>query len=593
MKPGTSAVEAAIGKAAGLARSGHLREAIDLLQHDRAAMAHPAGCNVLGMLLMQAGATGPALGAFDRAVALAPAFADAHSNRGVALQQFGRLEEALAAFRAALRVQPDHLNALVNAGSVLKLLGRNDEAVRAFDRALSLKPDLAEAALKRAYVHMERRDHEAALGDFEQVLRCEPGRGEAALGRVSALTALRRFDEALAGIDGILAARPADADAAAVRGQILIDLERPADALDLAEGLLGRGPGGSKAELVRATALWRLGRRDDAIAAGAAAAERYPADLQIRQALSQYYLATGDFARGWEAYEFRADATEHRQDSIERQAPRWAGEDLAGKAILVFTEQGIGDTIQFARFLIGLSERGARVKALVQPALERLARTLPAPVEWFDRVSQVGRFDFQIPLLGLPRVFRTGLDSIPANVPYLAPEPERVAAWRERIGDDGFRIGVVWQGNPRYGLDHRRSVPLNHFAPLAVLPGTRLYSLQAVHGLDQLDHLPDGMTVEQLGETITANPDGISEIAAVMMALDLVVSSDTALAHLAGALGRPVWVALNDDPDWRWMFDRADSPWYPTTRLFRQRVRGDWVGVFKEMADALRKRAGT
>ena len=176
--------------------------------------------------------------------------------------------------------------------------------------------------------------------------------------------------------------------------------------------------------------------------------------------------------------------------------------------------------------------------------------------------------------------------------PYLAPEPEKIAAWRERIGGQGFRIGVVWQGNPRYGVDHRRSVPLRHFAPLAALPGVRLYSLQAVHGLDQLDALPEGMAVEQLGEKITANPDGVSEIAAAMAALDLVVSSDTAMAHLAGALGRPVWVALNDDPDWRWLFERADSPWYPTMRLFRQSVRGDWDGVFAEMADALKERIG-
>ena len=577
MKPGVSGgkqratVEAAIGQAAKLAQSGRMREAIDLLRRDRAAMAHPAGCNVLGMLLMQSGAVEPALGCFDRAVALAPGFADAQSNRGVVLQELGRLEEALGAFQAALRAAPGHLNALVNSGNVLKLLERNDEAVAAFDRALSLKPDLAEAALKRAYVHMARQDHAASLNDFERVLSLEPGRSEAALGRISALVSLKRFDEALTGIDRILAARPGDSDAAVVRGQILTELDRPAEALDLAERLLGAGLGGSKAEIVRAVALWRLARRSEAIAVAEAAVRRYPDDVQIRQTLSQYYLGTGDFARGWAAYEFRAGIVDRKQEAVDRRAPRWTGEALAGKTILVSTEQGIGDTIQFARFLAGLNERGAKVKVLVQPALSRLARTLPVPVEWFDRVSQVGSVDFQIPLLSLPVVLGTDIDSIPAAVPYLAPEAEKVAAWRERIGGEGFRIGVVWQGNPRYGLDHRRSVPLRHFAPLAALPGVRLYSLQAVHGLDQLDALPDGMAVESLGEKITDNPDGVSEIAAAMTALDLVVSSDTAMAHLAGALGRPVWVALNDDPDWRWMFDRADSPWYPTMRLFRQR----------------------
>ncbi len=587
-----AAVEAAIGQAAGLARAGRMREAIALLQRDRAAMAHPAGCNVLGMLLIQSGAVGPALDCFDRAVALAPAFADAHSNRGVALQQLQRLDEALAAFRAALRVAPGHLNALVNSGNVLKLLGRNDEALQAFDRALALKPDLAEAALKRAYVHMARDDHEASLKDFERVLRLQPGNGEAALGRVSALVSLKRFDEALADVERILAARPDDSDATVVRGQILAELDRAAEALDLAEGLLKRGLGGSKAEIVKAAALWRLGRHGQAIAAGEEAARRHPDDVQIRQALSNYYLGSGDFAAGWEAYEFRAGAFDRKQEAFEKQAPRWTGEALTGKTILVFAEQGLGDTIQFARYLVSLHERGAKVKALVQPALLSLAGSLPAPVEWLDRARAVGGFDYQIPLLSLPRIFRTTIDSIPAAVPYLAAEPEKVAAWRERIGGEGRRIGVIWQGNPRYGQDHRRSVPLMHFAPLASLPGTRLYSLQAVHGLDQLERLPDGMAVEQLGEKITANPDGVSEIAAAMAALDLVVSSDTAMAHLAGALGRPVWVALNDDPDWRWLFERPDSPWYPTMRLFRQKRRGDWDGVFAEMAEALRERMG-
>ena len=590
MSGNTAAVDAAIRKAAGLAQSGRMGDAIAALQRDRAAMSHPAGCNVLGMLLMQAGAADRALGYFQKAVALAPGFADAHSNRGVALQELGRLEEALAAFQAAVRAAPGHLNALTNSGNVLKLLGRNDEALKAYDRALALEPSLAEAVLKRAYVHMAREDHAASLADFERALRLQPASSEAALGLVSALTALKRFDAALAGIDRILAARPGDPDAAVVRGQILLELDRPEEALALAEALLKRGTGGSKAEIVRAAALWRLKRRSQAIAFGEDAAGRYPDDVQIRQALSNYHLAMGDFVRGWEDYEFRAGTFDNRQHAFEKDAPRWAGEPLAGKTILVFAEQGIGDTIQFARFLVSLAESGARVKALVQPALLSLARSLPAPVDWFDRVGDIGRFDYQIRLLSLPRAFRIGIDSIPAAVPYLTPDPDKVAAWRERIGERGTRIGIVWQGNPRYGADRHRSVPLKHFAPLAALPGVRLYSLQAVHGLDQLEHLPDGMAVEELGETVTANPDGIAEIAAAMAALDLVVSSDTAMAHLAGALGRPVWVALNDDPDWRWMFERPDSPWYPTMRLFRQRTRGDWDGVFAEIAAALRER---
>jgi len=226
----------------------------------------------------------------------------------------------------------------------------------------------------------------------------------------------------------------------------------------------------------------------------------------------------------------------------------------------------------------------------VQPPLLKLIRSFPAPVAWMDNIRAAGRFDFQIPMLSLPHVLGTEVDTVPAAVPYLSADPQARGFWGERIGAAGFRVGIVWQGNPGYRYDRRRSVPLRHYAALAAVPGVRLISLQAVHGLDQLQGLPAGMNVETLGEKITANPDGVSEIAAAMASLDLIVSSDTAMAHLAGALGRPVWVALSDDPDWRWLFGRDDSPWYPTMRLFRQPVRDEWGGVFAAMAAALKAR---
>ena len=503
------------------------------------------------------------------------------------MQRAGRLEEALAAYDTALRHARGHANALFSRGNVLRLLGRREDAVKAFDRLLAAQPDNAEALAQRAYVHMEREDHAAALTDFERVLRLRPGLIEAMTGRAAALFELRRFDEALAAIDAVVAAEPARHDALLVRGQVLAGLDRNSEALDLVDRLPAGG--GAKGQVVRATALWRLGRRHEAIAA-AEAALRQNEDVQLHQALAHYYLTIGDFARGWQENEFRAGVFDRGQAGIERRAPRWTGEDVAGKTVLVMAEQGIGDSIQFARFLGVVHGRGATVKMLVQPAFAKLARSLPVPVEWIDRASAAGAFDYQIPLMSLPHVFGTALDSLPGEVPYLFADREAVTSWRARIGSEGFRVGINWQGNPKYKNDRRRSVPLAFFAPLAAITGVRLISLQAVHGLDQLERLPAGMDVETLGETITANPDGMAEVAAVMESLDLVVTSDTAVAHLAGALGRPVWVALSDDPDWRWMADRADSPWYPTMRLFRQTVRDDWAGVFAEIAAAIREK---
>jgi hypothetical protein len=227
----------------------------------------------------------------------------------------------------------------------------------------------------------------------------------------------------------------------------------------------------------------------------------------------------------------------------------------------------------------------------LQPPLQAVARRALPGVDIADSVGLRSGFDYQISLMSLPHVLKTTAETLPGEVPYLAAEPAYVAKWRERLGADGFKVGIVWQGNPDYPRDRYRSIALRHFAPLASVPGIRLISLQAFNGLDQLDALPEGMTVETLGEEI-GRPEGFDNLAGVMANLDLIVTSDTSAAHFAGALGRPVWVALRCRPDWRWMERRDDSPWYPTMRLFRQKTHGDWDGVFAEIAAELGEVSG-
>ena len=212
-----------------------------------------------------------------------------------------------------------------------------------------------------------------------------------------------------------------------------------------------------------------------------------------------------------------------------------------------------------------------------------------------DVTASVGMrtgFDYQISLMSMPQVLGTTLETLPAATPYLFAEEERIAKWRQRLGAEGFKVGIVWQGSRKYLRDHDRSIPLFHFAPLGRIPGVRLISVQSQIGLEQLNALPDGMKVETLGEEIVANPDGFREVAAVMANLDLLIMSDTGPTHLAGALARPVWVPLARQPDWRWMRERDDSPWYPTMRLFRQKTAGDWSEVFARLAGELERRAG-
>jgi len=293
-------------------------------------------------------------------------------------------------------------------------------------------------------------------------------------------------------------------------------------------------------------------------------------------------LRVGRFDEGWREYEWRRKIEDFPKIAKTLSKPVWDGTELQGKRVLVHEEQGFGDSIQFIRYLPLIAERGGRVTLSVR---SKLARLFDA-VEGFECVvaegQPLGDYDCHTSLASLPLAFGTTAETIPATVPYLQAEDGLVEVWKERVGTEGLRVGVNWQGN-----DFGRSVPLACFQPLAVVSGVRLISLQVMHGLDQLDNLPQGMRVETLGNDFDAGPDAFIDTAAVMMNLDLIVTSDTAVAHLAGALGRPVWVVLKTSAEWRWELDRDESPWYPTMRLFRQSSPGVWLEVFARVGDKL------
>jgi hypothetical protein len=288
----------------------------------------------------------------------------------------------------------------------------------------------------------------------------------------------------------------------------------------------------------------------------------------------------GRFQAAWPGWEerFRAGAVHDRGLA----KPRWRGEALAGRTLLIHAEQGLGDTIQFCRYPF------PRDGAVIFEAQPRIARLLSGLTN-APRIVRVGdplpAFDLTCPLMSLPAIGGMTEADLCGTMPYLSAEPDLVARWRARVGDHGFRVGIAWQGNPARREDRGRSIALEHFRALASVPGVRLISLQKDAGGEQLTAGLAG--VESLGPDFDAGPDGFIDTAAVMMNLDLVISSDTAVPHLAGALGRKVWVALRSVPDWRWLTGRTDSPWYPTMRLFRQTTRDDWGPVFAAMAEAL------
>ncbi len=344
---------------------------------------------------------------------------------------------------------------------------------------------------------------------------------------------------------------------------------------DIAEALNNRG-----------SALRELKRLDEALAGYDRVLALKPDYADAFNNRGMLRLLVGRYREGWLDHEWRweTDSILTRRPAINAQP--WQGEELTGRRIAVFSEQGLGDIIQFARYLPLLVQRGASVTFSAPQNLMRLLRPLHAQVELVGAIDGREPFDFQCALMSLPRWFGTELHSIPSEVPYLGAEEDLVARWKKKLAGGGFKVGIAWQGAPGAAIDQGRSIPLTEFAPLSRLPGVRLISLQKTHGLDQLAGLPAGTTIETLGEF--DGPDAFVDTAAVMSTLDLIITSDTSIAHLAGALGRPTWVALKHVPDWRWLLDRDDSPWYPTMRLFRQETAGDWKPVFAKIEQELR-----
>jgi len=482
---------------------------------------------------------------------------------GVLRAQQGRGDEALALIGAALTLRPDAPDALLNYANILKGVGRLEEALQNYQRALTARTDypaaqkglaettalLAEALNRQGNDLVAIGDLAAALGCYDRALSLVPHYIDACNNRAVALWNMGRFEEALSGFDSALACRQNYVEAHFNRGNVLRDMLRLDDAM---------------ASFDRATTI-------------------DPAFAPAHRNKGFCALLRGDFEQGLALYEWRKRLSPPIE-SRQYPQPLWTGaEDVRGKTVFAYVEQGLGDTIQFWRFLAPLQARGARVIVSVQDGLIALLTNAIPKVELVDSHTVPPDFDYHIPLMSLPLALGMKPDTIPADTPYLSAEPTRVAKWAATIGGKGFKIGISWQG-ARRGIT-TRAMPLSCFAGLSRLPGVRLISLQKGFGSEQIAAQP---LVETLGADFDTTPDAFLDTAAAMQTLDLVITLDSALAHLAGAMDRPVWVALKRVPDWRWFLGRSDSPWYPGMRLFRQTVDRDWDGVFAEMETQLR-----
>ena len=591
------------------------RAALAIAPRDPRVAAH------LGTLLLEQGRHAEGVAALDQSLALDPRQPGMLTNKGAALAALGRFAEAIAAYGLAIGLQPaaEQPAAYNNLGVYLQSLGRSDDAAAAYQQALALDPDFPEAWGTLGVAHLTADRPAPAFEALDRAVALRPDYADAWTNRGTALQKLNRLDEALESFDRALAQRPdaaaiwtnrslalqglrrfdesfeasakavamgqgEDADSWNNHGVALQTLHRYDEAVDAYDKALTADPSGASAWNNRGLALQGQGRFEDAIASFDRAIALKPdyADAYWNKAIA--LILTGDYAAGWPLFEWRWKRSEPgAEPATDYGTPPWLGETaLAGKTLLLHAEQGFGDTLQMLRYIPILADQGIRVTLIVPEPLIELANTvrgLSAPA----RAEGLMGFDAHTPLMSLPLAMGTGLDTVPADVPYLhAPEDAR-RRWAQRLGPARRRrVGLTWSGNPGHRNDHNRSLPFEALGPL-------LGADVEFHALHK-DYRPadlaamraDGRVIDHAAEL-----DSFSATAALIEQMDVVIAVDTSVAHLAGALGKPLLLLLPFVPDYRWGLSREDSPWYPTARLIRQERPGDWAGAVRRALEAL------
>ena len=487
----------------------------------------------------------------------------------------------------AIAAKPDYGDAHANFGTVLQAMGRSEEALESLNKAIALNPDHAEAHYNLGSLHRDVDRMEEAAQAFQNYIAINPGNAEAHHNLGIALRDIGRLDDAAASYQKALALDP-DMDAAHNNlGLVMLDQGLMDDAIGCFQKALTLNPISVKALANLGSAQKDLGRLDQAKTSYLKALSADPDLAEVHHNLGIVHLLTGDFDNGWREYDWRWRMGDFSSRRAEIDKPLWDGGALSKKTIFLYPEQGFGDAVQFSRYATMLQARSGRVVLEAPLPLARLFKTL----EGVDRLIASGdpppAFDCHAPLLDLPRLLGTNSDTIPGAQSYLSTDADLTRQWAEQLGPwDDFRVGIAWAGNPIHLNDRNRSMDPALFKPLTEIEGISLYSLQVGADEDARQRIGGNLT-----DTASSLSD-FTETAAVIANLDLVIGIDTSVIHVAGALGRPVWTLLPFMPDWRWLLESEDTPWYPSMRLFRQNTPGDWNGVMDRVCSALKEWSG-
>ena len=557
-------IQAALQQGLALHQQGKLAEAKNIYEKIlKYNPKHFDSLNLLGIIAAETRDYQSAVDLFGKAIAINPNVALAYNNRGNALLDLKRLDEALASYDKALALKPDYAEAYNNRGSALLDLKRLDEALASCDKALTLNPDYAEAYNNRGNVLLHLKRLEEALACYDKSLALKPDYAEAHYNRGIALRDLKRLDEELASYDKALALKP-----------------------DYAEAYYNSAIVNQALRLLDAA----IANYDRAIAIKPDYADAY-----WNKSLT--LLSSGDFDKGWELYEWRWLIAKTALKQSVAGKPLWLGvESLKDKTILLHSEQGLGDTIQFCRYATLVAQLGATVLLEVQLPLLELLRGLDGVCQLVAEGSTLPPFDYHCPLMSLPLAFRTTIGTIPANIPYIKVDLTKVAYWQTKLGvHDKPRVGLVWSGGFRpnqpevWATNERRNIPLTLMSRINS-PEIDFYSLQKGEPAEsELLRQKHEVWPENNLYNFTHELKDFSDTAALIENLDLVISVDTSTAHLAAAMGKPTWILNRYDSCWRWLLDRDDSPWYPTVKLYRQQRLGDWESVLDQVNTDLSK----